>query len=251
MNGFFFRLTAAVLIVAACTAAMAVLVVGIALALGTTAHDWYAAGKVTLAEALIAVGFDEFARTGYRTADGETLRVSRYGLTIGEAWAVRARMLYMVADRALLGACTGVAVAVLWLWVRRAGRPPQPGWSNAAVRSTEMSGPYRPGGRADAGRFQPVGGRARIGLPVAPEAEFEQLVERVEETNPSEDVPTAESGAEGSAAVPAALPAAGVEALAAADASGQPADDAGAAPAKTEGPQTRTAPDDPSPRDWG
>ena len=68
------RLWMTLLATAICTAAMAVLVVGIALAHGTTAHDWYAAGIVTVAEALIAVGFDEFALIQYRRVDGEISR---------------------------------------------------------------------------------------------------------------------------------------------------------------------------------
>ena len=71
MHDFLDRLPAALLMVVLCTAAMAVLVADIALALGTTAHDWYAAGKLTLAEALIGFGFDEFVPTEYHTADGE------------------------------------------------------------------------------------------------------------------------------------------------------------------------------------
>ena len=39
-----------------CAAGMAVLVAGIALALGTTGHDWYAAWKLTLVEAMLSVG---------------------------------------------------------------------------------------------------------------------------------------------------------------------------------------------------
>ena len=95
---------------------MAVLVADIALALGTTAQDWYAASRLTLVEALIGFGFDEFVPTEYHTEDGETLRLSRFGLTIGEAWAVRARTLSMAAGRVVLRASAGLAKAVLCLW---------------------------------------------------------------------------------------------------------------------------------------
>ena len=53
-----------------CAAGMAVLVAGIALALGTTGHDWYAAWKLTLVEAMLGVGFSDYGLVDYRTADG-------------------------------------------------------------------------------------------------------------------------------------------------------------------------------------
>ena len=234
---------------AICTAAMAVLVAAVALVLGATAHDWYATGKLTLVETLIAIGFDEFALTEYRTADGETLRLSRYRLTIGEAWTVRARMLSVAADRAVLGACTGLAVAILWLWVRKTVRPPSRGRSNAAARSGEMRGPYRPFGSVGAGgliagRFPPGGGRPRVGPLVVSEAEFESLLERAGGIDLAGDVPPARSGLDGSAASLEALPAAAVPALPPADAAGQPGGNTGAAPAKTDGPETRPARND-------
>ena len=43
-------------------AAMAVLVSGILLGRTTTSHDWYAAGKLTLIEAMLAVGFMSMGR---------------------------------------------------------------------------------------------------------------------------------------------------------------------------------------------
>ena len=50
-----------------CAAGMAVLVAGIALALGTTGHDWYAAWKFTLVEAMLTVGFSDYGVVEYRT----------------------------------------------------------------------------------------------------------------------------------------------------------------------------------------
>jgi len=49
-----------------------------------------ATSKVTLVEAMIAMGFEEFALTVYSTEGGETLRPSRYG---ARAW--RAGYAYM------------------------------------------------------------------------------------------------------------------------------------------------------------
>ena len=50
---------------------MAVLVAGLALALGTTGHDWYAAWKFTLVEAMLTAGFSDYGVVEYRTAAGE------------------------------------------------------------------------------------------------------------------------------------------------------------------------------------
>ena len=115
---------------------MAVMVTGIALLLGTTGHDWYAAWKLTLAEAMLFVGFDNYGVVAYRTADGETVSVARHRLAYGmlEPWRARGLIFSLIADRAVLGACTGVATYVLWegirgaaeIWRRLRGRPPRP-----------------------------------------------------------------------------------------------------------------------------
>ena len=239
------KLWTKLLAVATFTATMAVLVAGIALVLGATAHDWYATGKLTVAEALIVIGFDEFALTEYRTVDGETLRLSRYGLTIGEAWTVRARMLSMAADRAVLGACTGLAVAIMWLRTRKAWRSWWPGRSNAVARSAEMRGPYWPAGSVGAGgriggQLRRGGERARIGLPVVSEAEFESLPDLGTGIDLAGGAPTAGSGPDWSAARPEALAAARVPALPPADAAEQLGVNTGTSPAKTDGAEKRT-----------
>ena len=107
-----------------CAAGMAVLVAGIALALGTTGHDWYAAWKFTMVEAMLGVGFDDYGLVEYRTADGETISVERYrfAYVMPEAWLARRQMFSLAADRALLGACIGLALFGLWLVVRMALR---------------------------------------------------------------------------------------------------------------------------------
>ena len=53
---------------------------GIALALGTTGHDWYAAWKFALVEPMLGVGFDDCGLVEYRMAAGETMNVERYSL---------------------------------------------------------------------------------------------------------------------------------------------------------------------------
>ena len=105
-----------------CAAGMAVLVAGIALALGTTGHDWYAAWKLTLVEAMLSVGFDDYGFVDYRTADGETITVERYRLAyvMHEAWLARRLIFSLAADRAVLGVCTGLALFAMWLGVQAA-----------------------------------------------------------------------------------------------------------------------------------
>ena len=107
-----------------CAAGMAVLVAGIALALGTTGHDWYAAWKFTLVEIMLTVGFSDYGVVEYRTADGETITVERYRFAnvMHEAWWARRRIVSMAADRAVLGTCTGLALFAMWLGVLAAVR---------------------------------------------------------------------------------------------------------------------------------
>ena len=107
-----------------CAAGMAVLVAGIALALGTTGHDWYAAWKYTLAEAMLTVGFSDHGLVEYRTADGRTVTVERYRLAhvMNEPWSARRMILSLAADRAVLGACTGLALFAIWMGVHGAVR---------------------------------------------------------------------------------------------------------------------------------
>ena len=107
-----------------CAAGMAVLVAGIALALGTTGHDWYAAWKLTLAEAMLGVGFSDYGDVEYRTAAGETVSVERYrfAYVMYEAWSARRQIFSLAADRAVLGACTGLALFAMWMGVRAAVR---------------------------------------------------------------------------------------------------------------------------------
>ena len=107
-----------------CAAGMAVLVAGLALALGTTGHDWYAAWKFTLVEAMLTVGFSDYGVVEYRTAAGETITVQRYQLAyvMSEAWWARRQIFSLAADRAVLGACTGLALFAIWMEVGAAMR---------------------------------------------------------------------------------------------------------------------------------
>ena len=137
----------AILAGALSAAAMAMLVTGIALVLGTTGHDWYAAWKLTLVEAMLAVGFDPYETVSYTTADGAAVTVERYRLVyvMHEAWRARGLILFLVADRAVLGACTGLALYALWLGARVAAacsRRLRGGMRGAAV---EPAARVRPG----------------------------------------------------------------------------------------------------------
>lgn len=221
MNDSFTRLWTAVRAVATSMAVIAVLVTVIAFVIETTVHDWYANGKVTLVEAMIATGFDQSAWTEYWTADGRTVRRSRYGLTMGEAWVVRHRLLSMAVDRAVLGAITGLVVGVLWLRAPTAARLSRPGWSSAVALPEQMPGSYYPVGFRGAGG--PVasrcwsGDRARTALLLASETELEPLLERGGGINPAGDPRATRREAKGSTQ-PWVLPAARAPALPPADA---------------------------------
>ena len=94
--------------------ALAVLLPCLALVRDTTAHDWYAAGKLTLTQTMMAAGFDWFAPTEYRAADGTIETVTRYGFTFeGEALWARARIVSTTVEYAFLGAIAGAIGAAL------------------------------------------------------------------------------------------------------------------------------------------
>ena len=114
---------------------VAVLVAGIALALGTTGHDWYAAWKLTLVDAMLAFGFSDYGQVEYRTAAGETITVARYRLAnvMHEAWLARRQIFSLAADRAVLGACSGLALSAMWLAVLAAAHLRQRGGGRGAV----------------------------------------------------------------------------------------------------------------------
>ena len=126
-------------------AGTAVLVAGIALALGTTGHDWYAAWKLTLVDAMLAFGFSDYGPVEYRTAAGETITVARYRLAYGmyEPWSARRQILSLAGDRAVLGACTGLALSAMWLAVLAAAHLRQRVGGRRAV--VERAPRVRPG----------------------------------------------------------------------------------------------------------
>ena len=95
--------------------AMGIVLPCIALVRDTTAHDWYAARKLTQTELMTLVGFDEFEPIEYRASDGRIVSVSPYLLTLGEAWWARKRILSTIGDHAVMGAWAGFGSVVLFL----------------------------------------------------------------------------------------------------------------------------------------
>ena len=165
----------AVLLGAVGAVSMAVLLPGLALVRDTSGHDWYAAGKLTATEAMLAVGFDPWAHTEYRAADGSVRRVTRlrFAHTL-EAWMARSHILSTITNNALLGAGAGfgcaVLLAVLTGVVARRG-------THERV-STALAQPVHPDRRlatgASSGFAEVLPGRTEggggLGLPVTPVA---------------------------------------------------------------------------------
>ena len=119
----------ALLVTATGVVSMALLACVVSLARDTTAHDWYATGKLTLAELLIGFGAKENAPVEYRTSRDEVLSLTRHDLTLnGNAWFARRYLLRTARKSAELGACCGLAGALLCLAVfrRQDRRWPQP-----------------------------------------------------------------------------------------------------------------------------
>ena len=100
---------------------MALLACTVALARDTTGHDWYAAAKLTVADLMIGVGFDEDAPVEFRNAEDVVETVTRSGLTdrYRVRWA-RGDILRSAWEGATLGAVTGFGGALLcFVLVRR------------------------------------------------------------------------------------------------------------------------------------
>ena len=109
---------------AVCAVAMPLLLTGLALVRDTTGHDWYAARKLTLTQAMLGAGFDRYAATEYNMASGHTLPMARAVLAeLNGPREARARILTTIADHAGLGAVAGIGCAVtLLIWLRSGAR---------------------------------------------------------------------------------------------------------------------------------
>ena len=135
--------------------AMALLLLSLALLRYTDGHDWYAARKVTVAQALIAVGFDEHASTKYRLADGRTVTWLRDGVaTYPEALRSRRLILSVIGDNAVLGAGAGFAVLFALSGLLNLARLAPAGVSRVPMRG-HSPGERRPGFVEDAPPYEP------------------------------------------------------------------------------------------------
>ena len=106
----------ALLVVTAGVVTMSALACAVALARDTTGHDWYATGRVTVAELPIGFVFDDSARTEYRNWRGEVLSLTREELRHNaDALFARRHVLRTARKAAELGACCGFGGALLCL----------------------------------------------------------------------------------------------------------------------------------------
>ena len=152
-------------------AAMTVLVPGVLLAHGTTGHDWYAAGELTRAKAMLFVGFSEYTQVPYRTPYGDIWTLPRIVLIeMDSAIRARQRILTTIGDGILLAGGVGGTVFCLML-LGAAGRLRQDrrGLLARTVEPRPLAYPYsHPAARgatgAIAGWLRQGGGRVRIGL---------------------------------------------------------------------------------------
>ena len=129
------RLRRALVLGALGAAAMALLLPALALTRYTDAHDWYAARKVSVAQALIFVGFDERASTKYRLSDGRTVTWLREGVaTYPAALRSRSHILSVIVDNILLGTCAGFVVVFALSGLLNLARHEAAGVSGAAAR---------------------------------------------------------------------------------------------------------------------
>ena len=96
-----------------------------------------------------------------------------------EPWQARGLIVSLIADRSVLGACTGLALAVLWLGARGAARPMGRFRGRASAvgpAPREFAGPAgRPEGWSDGDLIAELSRRGRLGLLVAPAAGIESL----------------------------------------------------------------------------
>lgn len=192
--------------------AVTMLVAGILLARNTTGHDWYSAGKLTLHEAMLAVGFSEHEPVAYRTNHGDTWNIIRVVLVEhGPLVRARRRIVTTIGQGVLLGAGAGGTVFCLMLlgaagpWRRRG--------AVTTVEPAPGAYPYRPppawgGAGRMHGWFRLGGERGRAGLVVIQVAEIEDVERFVAHGRPTRQVTAVGPGA-GAVEHRPALPAAG------------------------------------------
>ncbi|MDD9991277.1 MAG: hypothetical protein OXP75_05725 [Rhodospirillales bacterium] len=158
-------------------AAMTLAVPVILLARGTTGHDWYAARKLTVAEAMLAVGFSKYTTVAYRRADGDTWNIVRLAVAgFPSAIEARRRILGAISDGIMLGAGVGGTVfCLMLLGAAGHGRRGRPGTALEPVEYPHRHSPASgPAGRVD--EWVRPGLRARIALLMVSPAELERLL---------------------------------------------------------------------------
>ncbi len=149
------RLRRALVLGALGAAAMALLLPPLALLRYTDGHDWYAARRVSVAQALIAAGFDEHATTKYRLADGRTVTWLRDGVaTYPEALRSRSLILAIIGDNALLGAGAGFVVLFALSGLLNLARREPTAISGTLARG-HSAGERRPGFVEDVPPYEP------------------------------------------------------------------------------------------------
>ena len=148
-------------------AAMALLLPALALLRYTDAHDWYAARKVSVAQALIFVGFDERASTKFRLSGGRTVTWLREGMaTYPAALRSRSHILAVIGDNILLGAITGFVVVFTLTGLLNLARHEAVGVSGKSARRSPAA-ERRPGFVEDAlPKYQAR--RSAVPTPAAP-----------------------------------------------------------------------------------
>ena len=204
-------------------AAMTVVVPGILLAHVTTGHDWYAARKLTVAEAMLVVGFSKYETVAYRTEYGDTWNISRFAFVeYRPPIRARQRILSMIGDGVMLGA--GIGGTVFCLMLLGAAGHLRRSRAVSTVEPAPSAYPYRhpaPWGAAGriSGWFRPGGGRGRVALLAVPVEEIGNAAIVLHDAHLSGPWTPAGPGAS-AAEAPAALPAANARTGAAPDEAG-------------------------------
>ena len=163
-------------------AAMTLAVPAILLARGTTSHDWYAAGKLTAVEVVLAVGFSEHTAVAYRRADGDTWNIVRAAFVeFDPPVQARQRILSLTGDGVMLGAGVGGTVfCLMLLGAARDGRRDRTGTALEPVERVHRI----PSAAGPAGRVPDwiwPGLRTRIALLVVSPGELERLLTRFDD----------------------------------------------------------------------
>ncbi len=149
--------------------AVAVVLSCLALMRYTTAHDWYAAAKLTITEAMLGVGFGDESVTQYRTPDGESFRVTRAGLAAyGEPLRARERILSTTVEHVFLGVTAGAACGVFFIALLGGANAWQRNRTGLQARTSNRAPPIYPEAWSEPGftEYPPRhdGGGVRTGL---------------------------------------------------------------------------------------